>query len=420
MAAAQQVAGLNSAIDLLNKLQGKSASSTQTTKGNSSTTTGSNISDEGMNRVIQQILAGPGGVKDISGAARGAGLYNSSSEAQLLNDLAARTAGETEKQRAGTTTNSTTDQTTTQVLEQPGISLGGGLGGMLAMSAAKPLLGGLSSFIDGKGFMEGTGFSNFMGGGAAPASAAALAPSTSGINLAQVSAAPNVSAGITGGATLGGLTDFGTLGSNLGGMIGGSSVDLGASLGSMADFAPSAGAGFALNAVPGIGSFLGGLLGGGSPEDINGMGIGTSALAGLAAGGPVGMVAAPVMMMLGSALGDISIICTALVSRDLLDKTEYQMGQEYLATVSPVTKKGYYFLCAGTAAKIAQGDKFWTAICLPFARQRTKLIAAKTGWKRWVRYPLGTLTKVIGQPICWVVGKILGLSISTHIKRYTF
>lgn len=413
MAAAQQLAGLNTALDLINKLQGKSAK--QTTTGSGTTTTGSNISDEGMNRVIQQILAGPGGIKDISGAARGSGLFNSSTEAQMLNDLAARTAGEAEKQRAGTTTTSNTNQTTELV--QPGMGLGG-MGSMLAMSAAKPLLGGVASFLDGKGFMSGTGLGNLLGGGTA--ATAGVAP---GIDLSSVVASPNVGAGISGGAglgsTLGGLTDFGTLSGDLGNMAVGSSVDLGSSLGSMADFAPAAGGSFALNAIPGVGSFLGGLLGGSSPEDIDGMGIGASALAGLAAGGPVGMVAAPMMMMLGSALGDVSIICTALESRGLLDSAEYQKGQEYLASVSPVTKQGYYYLCADVADQIKAGDKFWTTLCLPFARQRTKLIAEGSGYARWIRYPLGTLTKIIGQPICWVVGKSLQVAAGWHTKMYT-
>lgn len=420
MAAAQQLAGLSSVLSTIQGLQGKSAK--QVTTGGSTSTSGSNISDEGMNRVIQQILAGPGGVKDISGAARGSGLYNSSTEAQLLNDLAARTAGEAEKQRAGTTTTTNSNQTTEMI--QPGMGLGGGLGTMLALSAAKPLLGGLSSLLGGGGFMEGAGLgglSNMLTGGAATAASATGASAP--INLAEVTAAPSVSAGISSGASvgnsLGGLTDFGALSSDLGNIAAGSSVDLGASLGSMSDFTASAGGSFALNSVPGIGSFLGGLLSGNSPEDIDGLGIGSAALAGMMAAGPVGMVAAPIMMVLGSALGDVSIVCTALVGRGLLDRAEYELGQAYLASVSPVTKQGYYFLCAGVADKIAEGSDFWTTICLPFARQRTKLIAANSGWKRWVRYPLGTLTKVIGQPICWAVGKSLQLAASFHIKQFT-
>src|ERR1043165_2766322 len=112
MAAADSMNSLIGLGNLVGQITGKSSSTqqTQTSRGN--------ITQEGVDRLLQQILAGKGGVKDISGAARGAGLYNSSTEAQLQNDLAARAAGEVAARQAGTTT------TTESETNQPGIGIG--------------------------------------------------------------------------------------------------------------------------------------------------------------------------------------------------------------------------------------------------------------------------------------------------------
>lgn len=405
--------GLDELLKLVQGIQGSSSTTTQT--GSSTQTQRSDMTEEGMQRVLNRILAGPGGVADISGAARGAGLYNSTTELQLQNDLAARAAGELEMLRAGTTTTTDTDQT--QVTETPGLSLGGLVTPMLVSAAGKRVFDGLDNVISGNGsFMDGAGLGGisrlFGGGGAATPSAASL-----GIN----SISPNIGASL--GSSIGGSTALAGLGGAASGLTGAASSlgtmpfnigsNVGASLGtnlasSAAGFSPLTGGSFALNAVPGAGSFLGGLLGGGSPDDWGGFGIGSSALTGLAAGGPLGMLAAPAMGILGSAFGDVSIICTALMHHGLLSESRYAAGQEHLKEISPTTKRGYYILCGSIAAEIkANKNSKWTKICLPFARSRTNLIAykGKYRFKRWIKYPLGTLTKIIGEPICWVRGR---------------
>jgi hypothetical protein len=409
--AIDQLDGLTKLMGVIQGAQGKTATGTKTNKG--TTTTGSNITDEGVDRIVQQILAGPGGVKDIGGRARGSGLYNSTTELQNLNDLTARVAGETAKQRAGTTT--TTDQTITETAQTSGMDLGSLIKPIALMSAASPILGGVKSMLKGKGFMEGTGLGELFGSG----TSTGAAPVAAGIpSLAGVTAGPSLagsmgttlgnSLGTTlGSDALGGITQ--SLVGDLSNMVTAPTVDLGATLGtSLADFAPSAGGSFALNSIPGAGSFLGGLIGGNAPEDMSGFGLGSSALAGAASMGPVGLLAAPFMAVLGSAFGDMSIVCTALVGRGLLNKVEYSKGQAYLRTLHPYTKQGYYHLFTNIANKIAAGDDKWTRICLPWAESRMHLLSS-TGWRRWIRFPLGTITRVIGQPLCWAIGAVLAL-----------
>jgi hypothetical protein len=95
--ATQQIAQDNSLSQLTNILDivaGKS--STQTTK--------SNVSAEGVNAILQQILGGTQGLAQVASGQKSAGMYNATTNQQLINDLITRTSGEVAKQTAGTTT----------------------------------------------------------------------------------------------------------------------------------------------------------------------------------------------------------------------------------------------------------------------------------------------------------------------------
>lgn len=377
-----QLMGLQQAI------RGQSQSSTTNKSG--STTTKGNISEEGIQRMIDQMLAAPGGVKDISSKARGAGLYNSSTEAQLTNDLMARTAGELAARQAGTTTES--DETIMTETVAPGMGVGKALLPMAAMALGKPLI---ERALSGGGNLLG----GLFGGGSSMVDAPMESLLGSGI------ANPSFAAALGGN----------TLGNTFGGFLGNSSSDLlgnisagsglaeslGTTIGGVGEIAP----GFALNAIPGVGSFLGGLLGGGDPSDMSGFGLGASALAGLATAGPVGLLMGPAMSILGSGLGGVSIVCTALKDKGLLDRELYEQGREYLEAMDNETRQGYIQLFSGIAKKIEQGSKFWTAVCLPFAKGRTKLLASKSKWK-YFKHPIGSLTKFVGEPLCKLYYKV--------------
>lgn len=398
---------LNSLVNLGNligNITGRSGSQTKTS------TTKGNITKAGADRIIQQILAGRGGVKDISGAARGAGLFDSSTEAQLLNDLNARVAGEVAARQAGTTTTETSD------LNQEGIGLGSLATPLIGAAVIRPIL----SSLLGEGTEEAAG--------TAVNQALTSAPVSSG-------AAPiTASSGFTAGGNLGNslIPTIGTssgLGVNLGGAaIGGSGAlsGLGGASGLAADLGLSAaepgvatavsqvGANAGAGAVPIIGNVLSGLFGGGNGDPFGSpVGFGASALGGAAALGPAGLIAAPVAAVFGSMLNDLgvkSIICTALQARGLLDPAEYARSQAQLATLNPDIIRGYHAWAYWVAKKIEEGNKFAIMSTLPWARSRTKLYGSNSNsLYKYLKYPLGTLTVVIGEPICWCIGKLISL-----------
>ncbi len=117
----QSVDSVGQLTSLLGMLKGSSSSQTTTP----------NISSEGMNAVLNQILGSANGLAAVSSQGRSSGLYNSSTQQLLNNNYIATTAGELAKQRAGSTTTSKKDA-----------SLGGkDLLALIGLSAGKSLLG---------------------------------------------------------------------------------------------------------------------------------------------------------------------------------------------------------------------------------------------------------------------------------------
>jgi hypothetical protein len=102
-------------------------------------TTSSNISKEGVSALLSQILSGTQGLASVAGGQRSAGLYNSTVNQQLINDLLTRTSAATASQQSGTTRT---------VQQAPAISVGKAtsLAAQLqALSTAKNVLGPLTS-----------------------------------------------------------------------------------------------------------------------------------------------------------------------------------------------------------------------------------------------------------------------------------
>lgn len=387
---------LNSLVNLGNligNITGRSGSQTKTS------TTKGNITKEGADRIIQQILAGRGGVKDISGAARGAGLYDSSTEAQLLNDLNARVAGEVAARQAGTTTTETSD------LNQEGIGIGSLAAPLIGAAVLRPIL------------------SNLLGDGTEAAAAGVNAVSQAAPTAALGATPITAGAGFTAGGNLGNslIPTITSSPSNvLGSIISGGSGSLsglGGAAGLAADLGMTAaepGVSTAVNqiggsSVPIIGNVLSGLFGGNNGDPFGSpVGFGTTALSGAASMGPAGLIAAPVAAVFGSMLNDLgvkSIICTALQARGLLDKDEYAKSSAYLSSMNRYTLRGYHVWAEKVARKIEKGDKLATILSLPWARSRTKLLASSRSLLDYIRFPLGTLTIFVGEPVCYLIGK---------------
>lgn len=101
-------------------------------KGSKSTqTTGSNISGQGMQALLDQMLASSQGLGAMSGQQKAAGMYGSTTNKMQMADFMSRAAGQLEAQRAGTTTTTRT----------PGKLGGKDLLSMIAMQGGKQLLG---------------------------------------------------------------------------------------------------------------------------------------------------------------------------------------------------------------------------------------------------------------------------------------
>lgn len=110
-------------------------------KGTSSTSTSqSNISAAGMQALLKQAFESNQGLATVAGGQKSAGLYNSTVNQQLTNDLLTRTAGEVAKLSAGTTT---TTKTAPKLAPKDIL-------GLVALSGAKNLLGPTISGIGKK------------------------------------------------------------------------------------------------------------------------------------------------------------------------------------------------------------------------------------------------------------------------------
>jgi hypothetical protein len=115
----------------------------------SKSTTKLDITKEGVDQLIRQILEGNQGLASVAGGQKAPGLYNSSTQQLLLNDLISRAAGEVAARSAPTTT-STQNNGTRQVVTPPAISPMKALLGTAGAVAAKKIFAksGLEKKVD--------------------------------------------------------------------------------------------------------------------------------------------------------------------------------------------------------------------------------------------------------------------------------
>ena len=374
MAALDQLTGLMSALQAV---QGSSTQQTQTTSGGRQTQQ-TQLSDAAVQEQIQRILAGPGGVRDIGGAARRSGLYNSTTEELLLGNLYATAAAQGEIARAPTVT-TTAPQTTTTQQETPGVGI---------LPVLGTIAGGavLNRLFQAGGDELGNQISNLLPTSFGSGTSGSLEGLTGGVNFGPGNF--GLSAGLT---EAGGAGDF--QGDSFGFQLG--------------------------QSLPGIGSGSVGTSGiGGARRTDNEpdlLGSVGNALSGFFSGGGLGGLVGAIT---GGAMGNVgsggggssagtsggSVICTALMEKGELDEKLYTKGAAYLEQLDPLTKAGYHVWARSIAAKIRGGSKVATAICRPFARSRTALLASNGTFWDHVKFPLGTLTKFVGEPICHFVG----------------
>jgi hypothetical protein len=374
--------GLETASALLGLINGgkdKKATTTTKTSGGS-TTQQTNLSDAAVKEQIDRILAGSGGVRDIGNAARRSGLYNSTTEELLLGNLYGNAAAAGEIARAPTvTTQAPSTSTSTQVAE----GNGGGIKDIAMLVGAGIVADQAFKMFDGKGVGGGLGELIGFGKGTKPTS---LEQDLAGSGAISFGAGPDTATGLTysGGVTPGnnasnpfasilgqGMAGIGnTTGSTAGGTKGFEDFDLFGAI--------SSGLGSLFSGGGGLGSVLGAVTGG----------------VGAQGGGSRG----------GSSGG--SIICTALMEKGELDAELYEKGTAYLAQLDQATVLGYHLWATSVATKIRNGSKLALVLSRPFARSRTGLLATSGTFRDHCRFPLGTLTKFIGEPVCTLVGKL--------------
>lgn len=134
------------------------------TKTKSNRTTQTAIEQEGVDRLVADMLAGPGGVGEIGAASKQSGLYNSTTEDLLRDDLYSRVASRVSLARSPTV------ESTSGTTEAPGIGFGGLAGTLLASQAAGSLLKGEIPFKNViSGIFNKGGASNILKVGKVPA-----------------------------------------------------------------------------------------------------------------------------------------------------------------------------------------------------------------------------------------------------------
>lgn len=381
MAAIDQLTGL---MSLINGVKGQS----QTTKTSGGTQTSqTNVSDQGIQEILNSILSGSGGVKDIGSRSRNSGLYNSTSEDLLLGNLYATAANKAELARSPTTV-TTAPQSSTTNTQGTGI---GGLAGTLGTA--------------------------FLASQALNIGSKALAPTIeSGANYVS-----DLLGGLFGTGGTGGSVTSDTGSSKKSGSIF-DNIDFGGSSGTIGGTSASSGTNFSSGEGYGLNtSTLGNFSGGSGTSDAKGLNFGMNLDSGQGSVGIGGFGA--LGSILGSVLGGLtgnsgssgsgggssssggSVICTALKDRGLLDKELHAVGNDYLNSLPMEVKIGYQSWAIEIADKITEGNVAWTEVCLPFARSRTNLLATSGSIIDHIKYPLGTLTKFIGEPICGMIGK---------------
>lgn len=299
------------------------------TKGTSSTTTSkSNISKAGADALIKQILESTQGLAAVSSGQHASGMYNSTVNTQLTNDLLSRTAGEVEKLRAGTTT-------TTRTPPKIGAS---DLMSMFALSAGKSLFGPSIKRLAGDTGVDGYGeqLANAIFGGG------------------------DGGTGYEGGAFLSGGEDMAS-----------QAIDAFSSTGSSA-----------------VADFGSGLLSDSVASDTASS-VGTEVASDVASEAATDTAAESISEEGASEIaGQSWVICTQLNSIGELSDELYDAGVKRIPYMHPMVVKGYH-LWAIPYTRMMRKSKLATRIVRPVAIGRARYLSGKPSMIGWATVKLG-------------------------------
>lgn len=358
-------------------------------KGRSNTTNSSEkVSPEAANALVQQVLAGNNGLASLGVAQKGAGLYNSTVNSQLSNDLIARTSAEVAAR-------SSTKSTTTKV--NPQLNPLATIGGLAASSAlrvgAKKLglktpdqyiekgIDSISNYLGGDSFVGGSGFD--------VGSLASTPVDTSSLqNLDFLSSLNEDSLfGSSGSSSSGGSDSGGDVDATGGSSGAGVAVGLagGAALGGLAAGAGSAGAGAAAGgyAIAAGDTAFG--LGAGTAASSAGAGIG-EALTALA----------------------VWIVCTELYRQGRLPYKWYRWGAREFAKYDDRGKQGYYIWAVPAVAHLrAHPDSILSKLLCAIFNSRAQYLAAKAGCDGARKTVTGWFWTKSLYALCWTLSRTI-------------
>lgn len=441
LAARSNTAGLDTLTQLL-----------QTFKGGPKTTTtsGEQVSQEKATALLQQILESTGGLAAVSGGQKGAGIYNSSTNKLLTNDLLARSTA----QVAALSSQKTQ---TTQVGAQPG-ALGSAVS-LLGSSLLKPTItaGLKKAGIDVGGFKTpgdyladaifGPSTSGLTSGAASGFSAIGA---DAGLNIAAPlsntaalqsldflsgSSSASTAGGVLGSESLGSLfaVDAGTSGlgtaaasslTDLGFLSGiGGSAGAGAAAAGLGEAALATDIGGSLSSLGFLDSIGGaaaageaGVAGAGALGALGpiGLGLGAAAVAGKVLGikeidqafGAVGDAVGGVVKGITSAAK--WIICTELNKQGRLPNKWYYYGAKEFAKYDERGKQGYYIWAVPAVKHLRKypNSKFSKLLEVVF-NARAEHLAAIAGLKGARKTVFGAITTHGLYAVCWILSRTI-------------
>ena len=384
--------------------------------GKSTTVSNSGISSAGLSALLNQILSSNQGLASVAGGQNTAGLYNSTVQTQMVNDLLTRSAGEV---AAKGPTSTTTQVAPTISLGQTLLQGAAGLIGSKILNKGVGALGDTLSNALGLGEAAGTNLSTALG-----VPQFLMPGATSATESAAMGAVPSVFAqtgSVTGAGVDASLGGLGTTISNASGITSSTGALSGAAGGALdAGLAGAIGAGTAgataaatTGGLAAGGATLGGLGGSiagdvaSSAADIAAAeGVGNAGLlAGEAALGPAGAFMAGASSLMAPVIDEVAwVVCTELAAQGEMNHALYQKAApDFIARtrLKPSAVRGYHYLFVPFTRVMRRKDwigRLAVRLVKPLAIGRASYIAG-----RW--NVCGWLTFAICEPICSFIGR---------------
>lgn len=371
--------------------------------GGTTTTSNSGISSAGLSALLNQLLSSNQGLAAVAGGQNTAGLYNSTVQTQMVNDLITREAGEV--QAKGPTTTTQTKQPTlnlgdtllqgaagligTKLLSKGVDSLGSTVADALGLGATTTA-GGETA---GASLLSATGatpaaFSTAGSVPAAIANAAIASPATAGAGATAAGAAADTGAGITSGAI--GATGAGALDAGVAGALGATTA--GAVGAATAGGLAAGGA-----TLGGIGGAIGGDVAASTAGIAAAEGVGTGVGAAAAGGG-----IADALASIGAALA--WVVCTELEVQGVMPYETYQKAAPDFVSrmrLKPSAVRGYHYWAIRYTTIMRRKDwigKLAVAAIKPLATGRADYINGRWNLRGWITF-------AILEPICSFIGR---------------